>query len=66
MDRMISRAAILTACLFLTLTGARLSAQTLFGRISGTVTDQTGAVIAGAKVVITNTDTQGRPHRSRG
>ncbi len=33
-------------------------AQTMFGRISGTVTDPSGAAIPGAKVVITNTDTQ--------
>jgi hypothetical protein len=57
MNRITSRVAVLTACLFLTVTGARLSAQTLFGRISGTITDQSGAVIAGAKVAITNTDT---------
>jgi hypothetical protein len=30
----------------------------MFGRISGTVTDPSGAAIPGAKVVITNTDTQ--------
>jgi Carboxypeptidase regulatory-like domain/TonB-dependent Receptor Plug Domain len=35
-----------------------LNAQTMFGRISGTVTDPTGAVIAGAKVTVINTDTQ--------
>ncbi len=58
MSRNISRAAIYTVFLFLTFTGVRLSAQTLFGRISGTVTDQSGAVIAGAQVVITDTDTQ--------
>ncbi len=59
MSRNTSRAAIYTVCLFLlAVTGVRLSAQTLFGRISGTVTDQTGAVISGAKVTIRNTDTQ--------
>jgi hypothetical protein len=30
----------------------------MFGRISGTVTDPSGAAIAGAKVIIINTDTQ--------
>jgi len=35
----------------------RADAQTLFGRISGTVSDPTGAAIPGAKVTITNTDT---------
>jgi hypothetical protein len=41
-------------CLF----ALTLSAQTNFGRISGTVTDPSGAAIPGAKVVITNVDTQ--------
>ena len=35
-----------------------LSAQTMFGRISGTVSDPSGATIPGAKVIVTNTDTQ--------
>jgi hypothetical protein len=35
-----------------------LLAQTMFGRISGTVTDPSGAAVPGAKVAITNTDTQ--------
>jgi hypothetical protein len=34
------------------------AAQTILGRISGTVTDPSGATIAGAKVTVTNTDTQ--------
>ncbi len=34
------------------------NAQTSFGRISGTVTDPAGAVIAGANITITNVDTQ--------
>ena len=34
-----------------------LSAQTSQGRILGSVTDQTGAVVPGAKVTITNTAT---------
>lgn len=33
-------------------------AQTSYGRISGTVTDQTGGAVAGAKVTIRNIDTQ--------
>jgi len=37
---------------------AVVSAQTVFGRISGTVTDSTGAAIAAAKVLVTNNDTQ--------
>ncbi|HWC98172.1 MAG TPA: carboxypeptidase regulatory-like domain-containing protein [Candidatus Sulfopaludibacter sp.] len=35
-----------------------VSAQTMFGRISGTVIDATGASVGGAKVVVTNNDTQ--------
>ncbi len=35
-----------------------LLAQTMFGRISGTVTDPSGAAVPGAKVVVTNADTQ--------
>ena len=34
------------------------SAQTLTGRISGTVTDPSGAAVAGAKITIVNTGTQ--------
>jgi carboxypeptidase family protein len=44
--------------LFLFAIGAsRLSAQAVAGNISGTVTDSSGAVIAGAQVVVTNTGT---------
>jgi hypothetical protein len=35
-----------------------LIAQTSFGRISGSVIDPTGAAIAGAQVIVTNTDTK--------
>lgn len=38
----------------------RLPAQTNFGRISGTVSDPSGAVIPGAAVVVTNVDTQAK------
>ncbi|HXA52461.1 MAG TPA: TonB-dependent receptor [Candidatus Acidoferrum sp.] len=34
-----------------------LAAQTSFGRVSGSITDQTGAAVPAAKVVITNTET---------
>jgi hypothetical protein len=34
-----------------------VAAQTTFGRISGTVTDQTNAAIPGVKVMVRNTDT---------
>jgi len=32
--------------------------QTSFGRVSGTVTDQSGGAVAGAKITFTNTETQ--------
>jgi hypothetical protein len=35
-----------------------LAAQTSFGRISGTITDPTGAAVSGAQITITNVDTQ--------
>src|SRR4051794_18854380 len=40
------------------LTGSALYAQTSFGRISGSVTDPSGASIPGATVKVTNTETQ--------
>ena len=51
-----------TVALLTTLAGAdRLLAQTATGTISGIVKDETGAVLPGATVTITNTDTsQGR------
>src|SRR4029077_9213367 len=57
MSRFFSRAAILISCVSVLLTGPGVFAQNQFGRISGTVTDQTGAVIAGAKVTIIDTET---------
>jgi hypothetical protein len=50
---------ILPLCLLVSL-GLPLAAQTSFGRISGTVTDPSGAAISGAKVTITNVDTQAK------
>ncbi|MGH9452053.1 MAG: carboxypeptidase-like regulatory domain-containing protein, partial [Terriglobia bacterium] len=35
----------------------RLDAQSLYGSMSGTVTDQSGAVIPGAAITIINQDT---------
>ena len=49
---------IRTLALFLTIQVAPSFAQSMLGRISGTVTDASGAAIGGAKVMITNTDTQ--------
>src|SRR6185369_7166203 len=40
------------------LAGPALYAQTSFGRISGSVTDPTGAAIPSAAIKITNTETQ--------
>src|SRR5262252_1798003 len=42
---------------FLLLVAVSLSAQTFRGTILGTVTDPSGAVVAGAKVTVRNTDT---------
>jgi hypothetical protein len=42
---------------FLLLAAVSLSAQTFRGTILGTVTDSTGAVVAGAKVTVRNTGT---------
>ena len=46
---------VLVLCLFVSL--APLSAQTTTGSIVGTVTDPSGAVIAGANVTVANMDT---------
>ena len=51
------RSACLAALVFVSAAGIG-SAQTSFGRISGTVTDPSGAAIPGAKVTFTNTETQ--------
>src|SRR5579872_522889 len=45
-------------CLVLLSAALPLLAQNNFGRISGTVTDPTGAAVAGATVTVRNTDTQ--------
>jgi Carboxypeptidase regulatory-like domain/TonB-dependent Receptor Plug Domain len=58
MSRASLRVAIYYAAMLLSLTGICLNGQVLVGRISGTVTDPSGAAIAGANVVITNLDTQ--------
>src|SRR5579862_1457500 len=47
----------LTALIMIAVWGIFCAAQTYQGRILGLVTDQSGAVIAGAKVTITNTGT---------
>ncbi len=52
-----SRLPRLFAFLALCFCALPLTAQTNFGRISGTVTDPSGAAIPAAKVIITNTDT---------
>jgi hypothetical protein len=50
---------MLSALALLSAFGAGLAAaQDIFGRISGTITDSTGAVIPGAKVIITNEETK--------
>ncbi len=52
------RFAIYFAVLLSSITVARLAGQTLFGRISGSVTDPTGAAVPGVKVTIVNAGTQ--------
>ena len=53
-----SRYAICLVAVFFSLSLLRVSAQTMFGRISGSVVDPSGAAVSGAKVVVTNSDTQ--------
>src|SRR5260370_10933895 len=48
---------MLAGLCFAVLLGLPLFSQINTGRILGTVTDQTGGVIAGAAVVVTNTET---------
>src|ERR1700694_516472 len=50
--------AVMTALAGCALAGSALYAQTSFGRISGSVTDPSGASIPGATIRITNTETQ--------
>jgi hypothetical protein len=50
--------AVLPAAFLLFMLGLPSAAQTTYGRISGTVVDQSGASVAGAAVTIVNTDTQ--------
>src|SRR5882762_4570421 len=49
---------VLKALVCCALAGSALYAQTSFGRISGSVTDTSGAAIPGAIVKITNMETQ--------
>ena len=55
---LMTRSYILLAALALTVAAITSSAQDANGRISGTITDTTGAVIPKAKVTITNQSTQ--------
>src|SRR5258708_6265869 len=48
----------LTAALLLLLSAELAGAQDIFGRISGSVTDTTGAAVTNVKVTITNQDTK--------
>jgi hypothetical protein len=36
---------------------AKLSAQVLYGSVTGTISDETGAVVPGAKIVVVNDET---------
>ena len=55
---MIRSAAILTLSLFGLLAAAPASAQAVRATVLGTVTDRTGAVLPGATITVTNTDTR--------
>jgi hypothetical protein len=54
---MIKVAWLICAALALYLSGAAAVAQTITGSVRGTVTDPSGAVVAGATVAVTNTAT---------
>src|SRR5216683_905387 len=49
---------VLAALLICALAGTPLYSQTSFGRISGTITDGSGAPVPGATVVVRNQETQ--------
>jgi hypothetical protein len=49
---------VLIALVCCALAGSTLYAQTSFGRISGSVTDPSGAAVPGATIKVTNTETQ--------
>src|SRR5258708_4223934 len=49
---------ICVVLLLLTFCDLSIQGQTSFGRISGTITDQTGAVVPHAKITITNNATK--------
>jgi Carboxypeptidase regulatory-like domain/TonB dependent receptor len=51
---------ILLAAFFIGLYGGELRAQTTNASVTGYITDQTKAVIVGAKVIVINVDTNGR------
>src|ERR1700738_2735487 len=50
--------AVLGALVCCALAGSLLHAQTSFGRVSGSVTDASGAAVPGATIKITNLETQ--------
>jgi len=56
--RKLALSALLSSSIFLTLlSGSSAQADELYGRIRGTVTDPSGAVVPGARVTVTNTAT---------
>ena len=50
-------AAITVACLVMTFANTALWAQTTRGTITGTVTDESGGIVPGAKITVTQIDT---------
>ncbi len=57
-DRLTRLPALLAAIAAVVSLCASAHAQSMFGRISGTVTDASSAAVSGAKVTVTNTETQ--------
>lgn len=55
MKRQVLLAGLLVLCFFCTLSAIPARGQAVYGSIIGTVTDQQGAVVAGAKVTVTST-----------
>ena len=56
--RFVLKAAMFVLAAALTTCAVDTAAQSIFGRISGTVTDAQGGVVAGAKITIVNEETK--------
>src|SRR6266852_3768095 len=56
--RLVLKVAVFALAAVLTLVVDRTAAQSIFGRIAGTVTDSQGGMVAGAKITIVNEETK--------